>query len=149
MEKTDINCTISKDGDQTIWKYINLHGYDQSVKCSYELIVEPNKQVYIEVFTDGLEQGVDYVHYSFDKITYNTVNHSSKLALDAEATERHVFWEFVSDGSVEYIGFSIIFFELSKNFLVTCIQRPANFPLRESRVFLRHLKSQVPPPTIF
>uniref|UniRef100_A0AC35FYX8 C-type lectin domain-containing protein n=1 Tax=Panagrolaimus sp. PS1159 TaxID=55785 RepID=A0AC35FYX8_9BILA len=110
---TVINKTfeLAEESNVTVWTSIDEKdsGYSKNVHCTFNLVISPNTMV-LAVSDISLESGVDYVRYSQDNYIVN-IGNDVELILEPykNGTERHVLWEFVSDGSLQFYGFEMKF----------------------------------------
>uniref|UniRef100_A0AC34GNY3 CUB domain-containing protein n=1 Tax=Panagrolaimus sp. ES5 TaxID=591445 RepID=A0AC34GNY3_9BILA len=118
-----VNCIEKRNGSDVIWTnfdYQNI-GYERNRRCEYNLVIKPNTETYVSIEKFALEKGVDYVaYYDIDSNLKNilpydlTPNRPNVFVLEPYYNnfDKHVLFEFVSDGSVQSMGFEIKFSEI-------------------------------------
>uniref|UniRef100_A0A914PMF1 CUB domain-containing protein n=1 Tax=Panagrolaimus davidi TaxID=227884 RepID=A0A914PMF1_9BILA len=119
QEKTNISCNVLFKNNTIIWSNINeTKGYENNIQCFYELILPANAVVIVSM-TGYLENKIDYVKYheigSYDEsskiIEIPDYQNEIDFVIDnfKDNFDKHFMFEFVSDGSVQFSGFNIVF----------------------------------------
>uniref|UniRef100_A0AC34FX02 CUB domain-containing protein n=1 Tax=Panagrolaimus sp. ES5 TaxID=591445 RepID=A0AC34FX02_9BILA len=107
----DSGCTITQNGDATNWAS-NI-GYENDMYCKYELIIPPNTQVSLRIIYYCVETNTDYIKYTTDENETIILEKTDGLNFHnfENVSNKHVLFEYISDGSVQYLGFSLSFIE--------------------------------------
>uniref|UniRef100_A0AC34FE70 C-type lectin domain-containing protein n=1 Tax=Panagrolaimus sp. ES5 TaxID=591445 RepID=A0AC34FE70_9BILA len=104
---------ISKANNKTIWTNQNneTYRYSKNSRCTLNLVISPKTVVLTKSVKNSLEPGVDHVGYYNENNDFVIIDPGLLLVFEPHknGTEKHVFWEFVSDGSLEFSGFKVYF----------------------------------------
>uniref|UniRef100_A0A914Q8W1 CUB domain-containing protein n=1 Tax=Panagrolaimus davidi TaxID=227884 RepID=A0A914Q8W1_9BILA len=113
---SEANCSLINTETGVKWTNIENTGYLKNSKCSYKTVVKPNTEIWVKKETMLIEAFVDHIYFYFNEFENvpNDVTGMPALSLfpNSDNIERTVLWEFISDGSVESLGFSLIFEEI-------------------------------------
>ena len=115
----DANCSVENvngpsTGDRTI---LSISGYPNNARCIYDLVIEPDTEVLLQVEDFELEQNVDFLTYQDFAGVTKTLNNRDKVVFEGDKhndTQKVVRIKFESDGSVQKGGFVLWFNKICK-----------------------------------
>uniref|UniRef100_A0AC34F2W2 Uncharacterized protein n=1 Tax=Panagrolaimus sp. ES5 TaxID=591445 RepID=A0AC34F2W2_9BILA len=110
-------CQISYDFDKNITRWFLYDGYPNNAKCKFEYTIRANTQVQISgaIFA---ESEIDYIKFVDDNNNETFIFDSDIWFFgNTDGTDRIIKGEFISDGSIQSIGFEIDVFERRKGSL--------------------------------
>lgn len=106
---TNQNCSTKSDYDDITW-YQN--GYSNNFQCTFNLSIPNNTEIIVDYRLFALEKNIDFVKI-IGNSTYEVLTESSKFVIrpNKMGFENQVMFEFISDGSLQSLGFEMHFTE--------------------------------------
>lgn len=105
VTKVDNGCHKFNINAVTIWTNIRYTGYKNNVKCMFHLVVPENSEVRVSIPVFMIEEVSDYIIYYIKDKHFNNSIGTQLLHPANYIFRQNVTWEFVSDGSVQSLGF--------------------------------------------
>uniref|UniRef100_A0AC34FTY1 Uncharacterized protein n=1 Tax=Panagrolaimus sp. ES5 TaxID=591445 RepID=A0AC34FTY1_9BILA len=101
-----------------IWKNDVIHGYKNNARCSHGEYILPNTAVEISAIIYGIEKNVDVLKYDINGENATLIDETRYFTIEGDTNnlETFVWFEFISDGSLQLTGFEMSYKHLSKSF---------------------------------
>uniref|UniRef100_A0A914XXC1 CUB domain-containing protein n=1 Tax=Panagrolaimus superbus TaxID=310955 RepID=A0A914XXC1_9BILA len=97
-----------------------LQGYDNNMCCSYNFTILKNRGVSVYIEQLWLETNVDVLKYRIGDSANVLIVDYEDIVIQPKNIDREAVFEFISDGSIHGLGFSLVFIMEGILFVYSC-----------------------------